>query len=80
MNNSKERSQELIEQLKEVNRSLRMHGTKSVDDSLFSFFQFWLISKKCYRGYNYFRTAYYLDGTTGVVPGKPDEYDYLQFI
>ena len=80
---NKKRPQYIQDLVNKVNEHLRHFKVKEeYKDSLFSFMTMYLIERKMYEGYNYYKDMYnpYLNKTIPTLAGSynKDEYEYLQ--
>ena len=82
MSKNKKRTNYVQEMINEVNAYLRFRKVKSASDTLFVFATSYLLKKKMYEGYNFYKDMTMPDGET-IVPilagsCKEDEFEYLQ--
>ena len=82
MAQSKKRPQYVTELVSKTNDYLRFRRVKDTSDTLFVFICDYLLKKKMYKGYNFFKEVYnpYLKKVVSTEAGsyKEDEFDYLQ--
>ncbi len=78
----KNRPQYVTELVNKTNAYLRFRKVKDTSDTLFVFMCDYLLKKKMYKGYNFFKEVYntYLQKKVSTEAGsfKEDEFDYLQ--
>ena len=82
MAQSNKRPQYVTELVNKTNDYLRFRRVKDTSDTLFVFMCDYLLKKKMYKGYNFFKEVYnsYLNKVVSTEAGsyKEDEFDYLQ--
>ena len=82
MAQNKKRTQYVTELVNKTNDYLRFRKVKDTTDTLFAFMCDYLLKKKMYKGYNFFKEVYnpYLKKVVSTEAGsyKEDEFDYLQ--
>ena len=81
MAQSKKRPQYVVELVNKTNDYLRFRKVKDTTDTLFMFMCDYLLKKKMYRGYNFFKGVYntYLQKNVPTEAGsyKEGEFDFL---
>ena len=84
MAQNKKRPQYVVELVNKTNDYLRFRKVKDTTDTLFVFMCDYLLKKKMYEGYNFFKMEYnsYLKKNVIVYAGsyKEDEFDFLQIM
>lgn len=79
---NRKRPQYVAEMVNAANKRFRDFNIKDESNDLFVFVCDYLLKKKMYEGYNFFKTVYnpFLKKDVSVLAGsaKKDEYDYLQ--
>lgn len=77
---SKKRPQYVTEYIKEVNNALDAWGVKESDNSLFNFACDYLLKRKMYQGFNFFKHKNVNGEDRLVLAGTADktQYDCLQ--
>lgn len=79
MTKNKKRPTYIKEMLNKVNETLRFHKIKNERDTLFAFMCDYLLKKKMYDGFNYYRDEWnpYL-GKSIPTLAHYEDFDYLQ--
>ena len=84
MTKNRKRPQYVTDLLNECNEYLRFRKVKDTTDTLFVFMCDYLLKKRMYEGYNFFKMEYntYLKKDVIVYAGsyKEDEFEFLQII
>lgn len=80
MARNKERPKYVTELVVKVNRTLRCGKVKDESNDLFMFMVQYLLDKKMYKGFNFYKDKTFECGTLPILAGTADKdkYDYLQ--